>query len=465
MWLELKILFFLLAVNFAPPLLSHFLEDRWNAPLDGGRNFLDGRPLFGPHKTLRGTAGAVVVGTALGPLLGFTLWIGFSAAVLSMAGDLLSSFIKRRLGRPSGTTVAGLDQVFEGLFPFFAFSAQYPIGCFGVAVLVAAFSVTAWAGSFLFKHILLSKPHEAYPRRVRSRVRLRELRACQIRSNPWHRLINFEDAILYHLALKSALQLVGAYERGKRNARDVRLRRLIFHFSDLPGEFDGYTLLFLSDLHLDGLEGLTERLVDIVSANPTDLCLLGGDYRMENVGPFNAALDQMARLIPRIAARDGILSVLGNHDCTEILDPLEKQGVRFLINDAHAVERSGAKLWIAGVDDPHYFQCDDLELATSLVPPGEFMILLAHTPEIYKKAARRGCRLYLCGHTHAGQIQLPKIGPLFTHSRAPRFTSEGVWYHGGMVGFTTAGAGVSGTPVRFRTFGEVVHITLRRRNA
>jgi hypothetical protein len=116
-----------------------------------------------------------------------------------------------------------------------------------------------------------------------------------------------------------------------------------------------------------------------------------------------------------------------------------------------------------GVDDPHYYHADDLPQAFKAVPPHEFSILIAHSPEIYSAAAEFGAHLYLCGHTHAGQIQLPKLGPLYTHSRAPRKYSQDLWTYKKMIGYTSAGAGVSGIPVRFGCQGEVVHIILKKK--
>ena len=221
--------------------------------------------------------------------------------------------------------------------------------------------------------------------------------------------------------------------------------------------------MFLTDLHLDGLKGLTEKLQTLLRDLPADLCVIGGDLRMETHGPFSEALSLMRRLIPAIHAKDGIIGILGNHDCIEIVDVLEKEGMTFLVNDAMAVERNGDKIWFVGVDDPHYYRCDDLGQAFQGVREGDFAIFLAHSNEIYREARQYGAKLYLCGHSHAGQIQLPPLGPLFTHSRAPRRYSEGNWSYRGMKGYTSYGAGVSGVPLRFFSHGEVVLITLKRK--
>jgi predicted MPP superfamily phosphohydrolase len=195
---------------------------------------------------------------------------------------------------------------------------------------------------------------------------------------------------------------------------------------------------------------------------PADLCIIGGDLRMETHGPFLEALSLFRRVIPNVRARDGIIGVLGNHDCIEFVDQLKRDGIAFLINDARAIERNGERIWFVGVDDPHYFKCHDLEAAFAGVPSDAFSIFLAHSNEIYREASLHSPQLYLCGHTHAGQICLPLIGPVFTHSRAPRRLVRGPWLQGKMMGFTSSGVGVSGVPLRFRSNGEVLLITLKR---
>jgi hypothetical protein len=153
---------------------------------------------------------------------------------------------------------------------------------------------------------------------------------------------------------------------------------------------------------------------------------------------------------------------LGNHDCIEMLPELEQAGVAMLVNDAQPLRRGKDSLWLVGVDDPHYYRCHDLELALRKRPATAFTVLLAHSPEIFREAASAGIRLYLCGHTHGGQICVPGLGSVFTHSRAPRRTAAGPWREGEMIGFTSRGAGASGLPLRFNCPGEIALLTLRQ---
>ncbi len=460
----LEILLLLWLINFIPPMLAHLLGDRWGVPLDRGRLFRDGLPLLGFHKTGRGVAGGIVAGALGGMLLGFPWWIGLLAGMLSMAGDLVASFIKRRLGISSGHIMPGLDQGPEGLLPFLVLGPYCSLGGWEIILLAAFFSVGAYFGSWFLKRVLLTKPYDGYPRPVSSQVRWKEFRSCQIKSPPLHLLANINDTLYYRVFMTAVFKGLGLYEKGRANALDVGRNEITFHFPDLPQAFDGYTILFFSDLHLDGLPELTDRILSLIRDIRADLCIIGGDFRMETHGPFAEALVYLRRLIPEIRARDGVLGVLGNHDCIEIIEPLEAWGMKFLVNESVFIERDEERIWIVGVDDPHYYRCHDLEQAFEGVPRSNdlFRIFVAHSSEIYREASAYGVQLYLCGHTHAGQIQIPPFGPIFTHTKAPRRFCGGTWHHEKMLGYTSCGAGVSGVPVRFASRGEVLLIKLRR---
>ncbi len=465
MWVSAAILLLLWAINFTPPFLAFLLNDRWGGALDGGRLWRDGEAVFGPHKTVRGVVGAVTTGMVGAVSLGFPWWLGMASALLSMAGDLLSSFIKRRLRFTSGGLAPGLDQAFEGLFPYLVLAPYFSLSARHVAALWLFFGLGAFAGSRFLKVTLLKEPYENYPRPLRCDIRMREWRSCHIHSDPLCYMFNFERALYYHFIMKNAFRLLGVYELGRANALKIERKNVDLYFPDLPLGFDGYTILFLSDLHIDGLDGITEKLLEVLGELSVDLCILGGDLRMETFGSFHEALRLLGDVIPSLRAADGVYAILGNHDCPDIITPLMERGVKFLVNEAAPISRNGDTLWLLGVDDTHYYRCHDLEKASEEVPAGAFTVLAAHSPEIYAEASGFGIRLYLCGHTHGGQIRLPRLGPVFTHAKAPRRMAAGQWEHGAMTGYTTSGVGVSGVPVRFFSKGEVSVITLRRGKA
>jgi predicted MPP superfamily phosphohydrolase len=267
--------------------------------------------------------------------------------------------------------------------------------------------------------------------------------------------------------LKWSLKSLGLYQAGLRAARQPVVRSLCFEFSSLPAAFHGFRILHLSDLHIDGVDGLAERTAEIVGTLPVDVCVMTGDYRFEIFGTCAKVYPRMRLILSAIRARYGVLGILGNHDPAEMALELAKMGVHMLINDATELRSDGSGLWIAGVDDPHYYGCDDLGAALSDVPNDVFKVLLAHTPEMYQDAHRAGIHLYLCGHTHGGQIRLPKpfrgswAAPIRNAACPPQYT-YGSWSHGALQGYTSAGVGASLLPVRYNCPAEIVVIELRR---
>jgi uncharacterized protein len=458
------ILFFLLWGNFMPPLARLLFDQKWGQPLDGGRHWLDGRPLLGPHKTVRGVLAILAGGIAVFPLLGIAWWQAAIAAALIVAGDLLSSFIKRRFEFASGKIVPGLDQIFEGLLPILYLRWILVLSWWRTAVVFALFVLLAYLGSLVWKYLLV-KPAASdknQPRLVRSRHRYKQWRACHPPLANWQLWFNFENYLVYRLILGWFFKGIGLYRRGMDNSLDIRVEEQEMAFIDLPAAFDGFRILLLTDLHLDGLEGLTEAAANRLRAIDADLCLIGGDIRMEVYGTMAPALRQLKCLMGGIATPQGVFGVLGNHDCIEMVPDLEDAGLVMLINDAQVIERDGEQLWLVGIDDPHYYKVHDLDAACREVPSPAFSILLAHSPEAYEEAAARRIQLYLCGHTHGGQICTPAGRPLFTHCRAPRRLVAGPWQHGQMQGYTSRGLGPSGIPLRFNCPGEITLITLRR---
>jgi predicted MPP superfamily phosphohydrolase len=257
------------------------------------------------------------------------------------------------------------------------------------------------------------------------------------------------------LIFKFCLKITGCYERGVRNALDIRLREMELSFPRLPKNFHGFTILHLSDLHLDGLEGLAESIVATIGDREVDLCVLTGDYRTRLHGLNRHIMVGLNYLVSNIRSRHGFIGILGNHDDCHMVNPMEQMGIRMLINSSCLIERGGERIQLIGTDDVHYYYTDQalhcLEAAEN-----EFSIALVHSPELFDLAAAMGVDLYLCGHTHAGQVCLPGGIPLLTHLDRGQAYYRGHWRHGDMQGVTNAGAGTSGIPVRFNTRGEIL---------
>jgi predicted MPP superfamily phosphohydrolase len=260
--------------------------------------------------------------------------------------------------------------------------------------------------------------------------------------------------------IRGALKLIGLYGRARRNADQIVIRRNVFESAKLPPAFEGFTILHLSDLHADLSEGAMRRLVGIVGGLQYDICVLTGDYRGRTYGPFDTSLKIINEL--RAQLKGPLYGVLGNHDSIRMTPSLEAMGIRMLFNECEIVSRGDNHIYLAGVDDAHFYRADDIEKAAKRIPQGAFSILLSHTPEVYGRAARAGFDLMLSGHTHGGQLCLPGGIPIKLEVRLPRTMGAGPWHHAGMAGYTSVGAGTSLLPVRLNCPPEITLHTLSK---
>jgi CDP-2,3-bis-(O-geranylgeranyl)-sn-glycerol synthase len=156
----LQLLVLTTLANGSPIVAKKIFGPRFSFPLDAGTIFFDGRPLFGPSKTIRGILISVLITTASAPLIGLDLMIGAMVAGAAMAGDLFSSFVKRRLNLPSSRQALGLDQVPESLFPMLVCRDALSLTIADIALGVGIFLIGALILSrLLFRAHLRDEPY------------------------------------------------------------------------------------------------------------------------------------------------------------------------------------------------------------------------------------------------------------------------------------------------------------------
>jgi predicted MPP superfamily phosphohydrolase len=272
---------------------------------------------------------------------------------------------------------------------------------------------------------------------------------------------SMEESALGPLVLQSALKACGLYRRATRNSIDYRLVNVQTSLPKLPPEFEGYRILHLSDLHLEGIVDEGEQLKETLRSLDFDVCVITGDFRFSTYGHYGNAVRRMEGLMDVLSCPQGIFGILGNHDCIEMVPSLESMGIKILLNEAVPIEREGKTVWMVGVDDTHFYQTCDLEKALEGLPSTDPKILLAHSPEIVERAASSDVDFYLCGHSHGGQICLPGSVPIFGNIRNKRKFLAGKWEHQGMTGYTSSGTGASGLSVRLSCQPEITlhHLT------
>jgi CDP-2,3-bis-(O-geranylgeranyl)-sn-glycerol synthase len=137
----LRVLLLLGVANGAPVFAKKFLNDSFDAPLDAGIRLADGQPLFGASKTIRGVTVSVVLTALAAMLLGLDWDTGAVFAAASLAGDLLSSFLKRRRGLELHAQAFGLDQIPEALIPLLLLRTTLGLSAMDIAVTVVAFII------------------------------------------------------------------------------------------------------------------------------------------------------------------------------------------------------------------------------------------------------------------------------------------------------------------------------------
>lgn len=238
-----------------------------------------------------------------------------------------------------------------------------------------------------------------------------------------------------------------------------RLKYYNLYFSELPSEFDGIKILFISDVHR---RRISKKLLQNVK-HDVDYIFIGGDLVEHGV-----PIDQVQDNIKLITSFGSTYFVWGNHDLTynrELLESLlVANGVTILENQSILLRNEkGRRLWLVGVGDVCTKQ-DRLDHAIqATLEEDGFKILLAHVPTITRKITpEHKIALVLSGHTHAGQIALPWIGPI-TGAVGQLFPKQVVGHHyiKNTQLFISSGYGTSHFPLRSFTTPEVVIFTLK----
>jgi len=158
--LSVRLLLLLGAANTAPIAAKHLLGRRWSAPLDAGLRFIDGRPLLGSSKTLRGFVAAVAGAALAAVLLGFSLSLGAEVGALAMLGDALSSFVKRRFGVAPSGRATGIDQIPEALLPLLVVRSALGLSLLQIAAITLAFfALEIPLARLAFRLGLRDRPH------------------------------------------------------------------------------------------------------------------------------------------------------------------------------------------------------------------------------------------------------------------------------------------------------------------
>jgi predicted MPP superfamily phosphohydrolase len=230
----------------------------------------------------------------------------------------------------------------------------------------------------------------------------------------------------------------------------------------LDPQLEGLRIAQLSDLHIGTLTPLSWGLAWSRSANlrAPDVAVVTGDMVTSGTD-FH---EDVAEVIGALRAKSGVYVSMGNHDYFGEGEPLvtllRARGVSVLRNEGVVIERGGAKLWLAAIDDT-WTRRDDVVRAMRERPEGATTVLLAHDPNRFDDAADAGADLVLSGHTHGGQVAVPFLYRIANLASFGYRYSVGFYRRGRSVLYVHPGLGTTGPPMRLGVAPEVAILTLR----
>lgn len=255
----------------------------------------------------------------------------------------------------------------------------------------------------------------------------------------------------------------------------LEVNHQVYTSPDLPQAFDGYKIVLFSDAHVGSYKGMNkhvlQRAVDSINAQQPDMIVFAGDLQNldpEEIVPHLATLSQLK-------AKDGVYSVLGNHDydiykrniktdetrpCPENIALQKRMGWHLLINEQRTISRADQAISIAGMDNDgngtRFPQRGDIDRTLRGAQP--FVVMLEHDPSAWRRKIVPDGRaqLTLSGHTHNMQLALFGWSPMTLSGK-----EVNGWYREGRQSlFVTSGLGGL-IPFRFGATGEIVVIELR----
>lgn len=246
---------------------------------------------------------------------------------------------------------------------------------------------------------------------------------------------------------------------------------------DLPKAFDGYRIVLFSDAHVGSYQKhnswLLQRAVDSINAQKPDMIIFAGD--LQNIQPQE--LYPHIDVLGTLKAKDGIYSVLGNHDyaeyiggdeaikaanCKETVSLERQMGWNVLLNEHCTIERDKDHIILAGMendgDGKRFPKKGDINKTLENVAKHDFILMLEHDPSAWRRKIVKDGRsqLTLSGHTHKMQFSLFDWCPLSLTGKE----FNGWYQEGSQQLFVTAGLGGL-IPFRFGATGEIVVLTLR----
>ena len=244
--------------------------------------------------------------------------------------------------------------------------------------------------------------------------------------------------------------------------RSPRIVEIDIPVENLPAAFDGFRIGQISDVHCSSYtpRARVESWVRELNAQRADLIAITGDL----VSSGDRYTDDVAAALSGLRAPDGVFACMGNHDyfcdAEHLVSGLRDGGINVLRNEGVRLERDGASLYVAGVEDS-WTGRHDLRRTLAERRAGEPTLLLAHDPNHFAVATKANVEVQLSGHTHGGQMALPFSGGRFNLARLMTRYTHGLFAAGGSQLYVSRGVGTTGPPIRLFAPAELTVLTLR----
>ena len=240
--------------------------------------------------------------------------------------------------------------------------------------------------------------------------------------------------------------------------KTIEMKKVTFTSSHLPADMNGYQVAFVTDIHIISDKDLNDTVEKINEWKP-DLLTIGGDFSYDH-----AKMDRALELLSKVNASDGIYGVEGNHDVHETLfASMEKYGITPLSNNGLYIRKN---FYLAGVEDL-WNRNADIAMAASEAKEDDFVLLLAHNPDVTMKQNTSNIDLTLSGHTHGGHVTFFGLwAPALTRNKVitgygQRFKSGWAESRDGTSVYVSRGIGTFERTPRVFARQQVVLFTLR----
>ena len=242
-----------------------------------------------------------------------------------------------------------------------------------------------------------------------------------------------------------------------------RHKRAKIVIADLAEALDGFRILHLADLHFTARWGKAhDQLIATVAQDPPDLILFTGDF-VEDRCDHRAGMENVLKLFSRLQPRLGTYAILGNHDPDVMTPYLLEAGIRLITESQIRVATPDGPIELIGFPGQARLDLDPVFLG-NLRPKEKNIprIILSHYPDLIGAALPLQPDLYLCGHTHGGQICLPGENPILTHDTLPRLFARGLHRIDNTWINISNGIGFTGISIRAFCPSEVIEFVLTK---